>query len=607
VVDAQLWFSPVEVVLTFPQVNRGAYLPFPDIVNIFPRRYYQLNTAIELLLRDGTSYFLDFAPISNTEIFGFLTTCTCERISMRELARQWSDAKLSNFLYLMNLNIVAGRSFDDFLQWPIFPNLFSGRDLARPLKQIEPLWDIEIDALFGESVLTPLDIDRILFRLEPFTTHHLRVNGRLLPDSVCKLEDLAMTELPAECYFQPEIFVAKDGLPSFTLSERPFDFVYGLRKLLESDEVSVRIAEWIDQIFGCRQRGPLALEIGNLFHPCVNTSHHFVGDDRLHAVMTLFGVMPMQLFDEPHLVRRSISRLQSETWTHTCSLVPLVFAGRVAGGDVWLVDATGRISAIRIDLIQPTHFENRNCPDATLPKDSVCAIVGVGLIAYDPISGKLQSVGLAGDCQKEMIGLNDFVGDGTKFATVRNRTVLQLFDVETVPDPTATAVSTEDVIECLAMSTTFHVLCTITRDDTLHLFSLKGLQQTAAVKLPRSSARRMLITPSWGFIAVDFGKDIVVFSINGELLTEYSHNCQFAYLGAIRSPDEFDYFVYSDLKGNLEICEVYKPENRAQLAQLVWPVCFVFYERECDTLIIISTTGKIMLIKHPFTQLPKSS
>lgn len=98
-----------------------------------------------------------------------------------------------------------------------------GHDLALPLKQIKPLFDLKIDALFGESVLTPLDIDRTLFRLEPFTTHHFLVNGRLLLDSVCKLEDLSTTELPAECYFQPEIFfflLKKDFRISLYRSDR---------------------------------------------------------------------------------------------------------------------------------------------------------------------------------------------------------------------------------------------------------------------------------------------------------------------------------------------------------------------------------------------------
>jgi hypothetical protein len=44
-----------------------------------------------------------------------------------------------------------------------------------------------------------------------------------------------------------------------------------------------------------------------------------------------------------------------------------------------------------------------------------------------------------------MIGLNDIVSDGTTLATVRNRTVLRLFDVATVSNVTATIVSTEDV------------------------------------------------------------------------------------------------------------------------------------------------------------------
>jgi hypothetical protein len=53
-----------------------------------------------------------------------------------------------------------------------------------------------------------------------------------------------------------------------------------------------------------------------------------------------------------------------------------VFAGRVANGDVWLADATGRLSAIRIDFLQPTHFKQWKCPDVTLAKDSVCSVIG---------------------------------------------------------------------------------------------------------------------------------------------------------------------------------------------------------------------------------------
>ena len=39
------------------------------------------------------------------------------------------------------------------------------------------------------------------------------------------------------------------------------------RTALESDYVSQHLHEWIDLIFGCKQKGPAAVEAVNLFHP----------------------------------------------------------------------------------------------------------------------------------------------------------------------------------------------------------------------------------------------------------------------------------------------------------------------------------------------------
>jgi hypothetical protein len=600
--DARLWFPPRELAISISGSDIPFYVPFDDIANVLPRRYFQLNTAVELLLRDGTAYFLDFAPTENTEILGFFGSCACEWLSVKSLTRQWFDSRISTFFYLMNLNIVGGRSFEDEMQWPVLPNLLFDRDLAVPVKQFFSEWDFPVDSLFCESILTPPDLRRLLFRLEPFASRHIAEAG----DAASALSDLARTELPAEFFFEPEVFSLNTTLDfaPFALSAKPFDFVYGLRKQLESDSVSARIHLWIDSVFGHRQQGAAARAIGNTFHPCLTTGVHTrPPDPHLRPVMRLFGVMPAQLFSDPHPARAPRPAAQTgAAFAHTLTAAPLAFAGRLRDGALWLVDTAGRLSAVRVDLALPARHEPRACPDAALPPGGAFALAGGGLLAYDA-GGKMQFVGQKGRFESEMLGINEFVGAGVKFVTVRNRTVLHLYDVRSFPERAAAAASTEDVIECIGVSEGFHLLCVITRDDRLHFFSLKGLAQIKAVKLPRPSARRVIVTPAWGFVAVDFGREIVVFSINGEMLVEYTHSCQFAYLTAIRSPKDFDYFVYSDVKGNLVICEAYRPENRAQLAQLVWPVCLVVYEEESDCLVVVGTTGKVMLITHPFVNL----
>lgn len=53
-------------------------------------------------------------------------------------------------------------------------------------------------------------------------------------------------------------------LPPWAENER--DFVYKMRLALESDHVSQHLHEWIDLIFGYKQRGEEARQADNLFH-----------------------------------------------------------------------------------------------------------------------------------------------------------------------------------------------------------------------------------------------------------------------------------------------------------------------------------------------------
>ena len=41
--------------------------------------------------------------------------------SVKHLQQQWVDGKMTNFEYLCHLNTMAGRSFNDLMQYPVFP------------------------------------------------------------------------------------------------------------------------------------------------------------------------------------------------------------------------------------------------------------------------------------------------------------------------------------------------------------------------------------------------------------------------------------------------------------------------------------------------------
>lgn len=91
------------------------------------------------------------------------------------------------------------------------------------------------------------------------------------------------------------------------------DFIYLHRKALESDYVSANLHNWIDLIFGYKQKGPRAVEALNVFYYC---SYEGAVDldkikdekerEAVEGMINNFGQTPSQLLREPHPKRLSI-------------------------------------------------------------------------------------------------------------------------------------------------------------------------------------------------------------------------------------------------------------------------------------------------------------
>ena len=71
-------------------------------------------------------------------------------------------------------------------------------------------------------------------------------------------------------------------LPRWATS--PEDFVSKHRQALESDHVSSHLHEWIDLIFGYKQKGPAAEEAMNVFYYCTYEGKRLQGNWALHGL-----------------------------------------------------------------------------------------------------------------------------------------------------------------------------------------------------------------------------------------------------------------------------------------------------------------------------------
>ena len=239
-----------------------------------------------------------------------------------KLTEAWRHRKISNYEYLMRVNMLAGRSFNDITQYPVFPWVLSNygdsrinledesnyRDLSKPvgalneerlrslLERYEDLdgFDEEFKFLYGSHYSSPGVVLHYLIRQEPFTSLAIDLQGGRFdcPDRLffsikscwegCMNSSSDVKELIPEFFSSPQIFKNNNNFPLGELQDGrgavgdvelpkwansdPHEFVRINRKALESDIVSRMLPKWIDLVFGFKQRGEAAIRANNLFH-----------------------------------------------------------------------------------------------------------------------------------------------------------------------------------------------------------------------------------------------------------------------------------------------------------------------------------------------------
>lgn len=343
-----------------------------QVLSISKRRFLFRDVATEVFFVDGRSYLLTTnTPKLRDELFrrllgkvsnsGDRTTLSSEESwrmdSIRNVeenpqtfssrltnvfahnlsnpaTRNWIKGEISNFHYLMMVNTMAGRTFNDLTQYPVFPwvladytsdeldlsNPKSFRDLTKPMGCQNPAREAEFKSRYesfsemsdgdappfhyGTHYSSAMIVTSFLIRLQPFVQSYLLLQGGTFdhPDrlfySVGKAWSSASSEnmtdvreLIPEFYYLPEFLLNSnkfdfgerqgDGgridtviLPPWSKGD-PKIFIAKHREALESEYVSRNLHHWIDLVFGQKQRGEAALESTNVFH---HLSYHGAKD-----------------------------------------------------------------------------------------------------------------------------------------------------------------------------------------------------------------------------------------------------------------------------------------------------------------------------------------
>ncbi|XP_035021709.2 lipopolysaccharide-responsive and beige-like anchor protein isoform X2 [Hippoglossus stenolepis] len=370
-------------ILAYTEGLHGKWL-FTEIRAVFSRRYLLQNTALEIFMANRTAVMLNFPDAATVKKvvhslprvgvgtnFGLPQTRRISLATPKQLfkasnmTQRWQRREISNFEYLIFLNTISGRTFNDLNQYPVFPWVITNydsaeldltlpsnfRDLSKPIGALNPKraaffsdryesWEDDQVPKFhyGTHYSTSSFTMMWLLRMEPFTTFFLNFQGGKFDhadrtfSSVarawrnCQRDTSDVKELIPEFYYLPEMFVnsnrynlgvMEEGsvvsdveLPPWAKS--PEEFVRINRLALESEFVSCQLHQWIDLIFGYKQQGPEATRALNVFYYLtyegavnLNSFNDPMLREAVESQIRSFGQTPCQLLIEPHPPRSS--------------------------------------------------------------------------------------------------------------------------------------------------------------------------------------------------------------------------------------------------------------------------------------------------------------
>lgn len=283
-----------------------------------------------------------------------------EVLSKSNLTEMWRHRRISNFQYLMHLNTIAGRTYNDLAQYPVFPwviadytsdtldldNEATYRDLSKPIGALnEDLLPVLTDryASLEETDIPPFhhgthyssegSVLFYLIRVEPFTSQAIALQDGKFDVADRMFHSIPQTwkglmnncadvrELTPEFFYLPEMLrnennldlgnkqigVKLDDVVLPPWAKTPEDFVRINRAVLESEYVSQNLHHWIDLIFGYKQKGEAAVKALNVFFHL--TYEGSVDIDSIEDETTRkatvdqinnFGQTPSQLLTAPH-------------------------------------------------------------------------------------------------------------------------------------------------------------------------------------------------------------------------------------------------------------------------------------------------------------------
>jgi len=312
-------------------------------------------------------------------------------------------------------------------------------------------------------------------------------------------------DLPPWAKGDPKIFIAKH------------------REALESPYVSKHLHQWIDLVFGSKQRGEAAVDSVNVFH---HLSYHGAKDldtieDPIERLATIgiihnFGQTPHQVFSKPHQAREDMRHKTRRLDTSSESLTPLPFP---------LLESSERVVSLiyspKLDrLLCATAFRLNLPPNYDKYLEWGFADNSIRFFANDSkkLAGLFENIH-QGQLSCALFASSQILITAGEDCVISAHTILNPASKTVELQPRASLFGHRTPVTVLAVSKSFSTLLSASEDGTVILWDLNRFEfvRKLCSGRPIECAR---INDVSGDIMLCRGQKVALYTLNGDLILD---------------------------------------------------------------------------------------
>ena len=518
-------------------------IPFRMIESLWPRENGGTNTRIELMTTNGLLLLLDFTPIANSVVMSHIQSVN-EQLCHKQMSTktdEWQDGKLSNFEYLLRLNLCSGRTFNDPALYPIFPALVADFTNCYKCK----------DFTISLTSITPPPMHRF---------GHASLGVANLKD------DLTLPNfLAPEFFCFPQIVKEFDELPQWAYTG--FDLVYTLRKVLESPHISALLSTWIDCVWGKYHPNPLPHKQLFLTMHMPKKMRHPLKMPSLCANITVNSKITLAYCDGHHLT--------------ACTADGHAHFARVQ------IDSSGIAFSNRVTMRLP-----KGIPFDTNASQVYTYSRGLGQFVTVTSDQSLSSQMLAVVGGQISVSATAII-----FCPTPSSISIRLRD----GSGECHLCHATSRICCIALSEDFHLAAYGTVAGTLHIVSTTNRREVRALTLDGDVPEAVLITRHWGFIIARTHTCVFVFTVNGELLRQAPLANRILRWTTFSNTAGFDYLAFQTADFDILACEAPRPDLATHICKCRGLVS-IAYSSALESLILVTSSGKVKCAPHSVSE-----